>query len=144
MCSWRFGLWSWSWNRERPEYIQFLTGKLTYLNRDYAGAATKLDLFQMKYPNSPYVSEAMLLGAISQFSEGQTNEAIERFRRIIQKYPDTELTARCKFLIGYAQVSDQKYFQALQTFRKLVEQFPDSKYTAQAQTFINRLSKVHK
>ena len=128
----------------QAEYIQFLTGKLTYLNRDYAGAATKLDLFQMKYPNSPYVSEAMLLGAISQFSEGQTNEAIERFRRIIQKYPDTELTARCKFLIGYAQVSDQKYFQALQTFRKLVEQFPDSKYTAQAQTFINRLSKVHK
>ncbi|MFC1677129.1 tol-pal system YbgF family protein [Planctomycetota bacterium] len=129
---------------QQAEYVQFLTGKLTYLNKDYAGAATKFDLFQMKYPDSAYVSEAMLLGAISQLSQGQTDEAIERFKGIIQRYPEAELTAHCKFLIGYAHISNQKYFQALQTFGKLVEQFPDSKYASQAQTFIDRLGKVYK
>ena len=122
--------------------VEFLIGKLAYLDKDYAGAVGQLHSFQRKYPNSPQAGEAMMLAALSRMSEGNIQDAIDRFTEIIQKYPEGDLAARSKFLIGYAQVSGQKYSNALETFKQLVEQFPQSRYVKQAQSLIDRLSKV--
>jgi TolA-binding protein len=126
----------------KVSHVEFLIGKLDYLDKDYAGAIGQLDVFQRKYPDNPQTGEAAMLAALSRMAEGNTQDAIERFREIIQKYPKGELAARSKFLIGYEQVSEQKYAQAVETFKQLVEQFPKSEYTKQAQSFIDRLSKV--
>lgn len=124
--------------------VEFLIGKMAYLDKDYAGATGQLDSYQRKYPDNPRVGEAMVLAALSRMSEGNTQDAIVRFTEIIRRYPDSDMAARSKFLIGYAQVSEQKYSHALETFKQLVEQFPNSRYTKQAQSFIDRLSKVSK
>lgn len=124
--------------------VEFLMGKLAYLDKDYTGATGQLDSFERKYPDSPHVGEAMMLAALSRMSDGNTQDVIDRFKGIIQKYPEGDLAVRSKFLIGYAQVSEQKYSQALETFKQLLEQFPKSEYTKQAQSFIDRLSKISK
>lgn len=129
---------------EQVSKIEFLTGKLAYLNKDYGGATGQLDMFCKKYGGDLRTGEAMILAALSRMSEGNTEDAIERFKEIIQKYPNSDLAIRSKFLIGYSQVSEQKYSQALEAFQQLVEQFPNSKYTSQAQSFINRLGKLAK
>lgn len=85
--------------------VEFLIGKLAYLAKDYAGAVGQLDSFQRKYPDNPQIGDAMMLAALSRMSEGSTQDAIDRFKEIIQKYPEHELAARSKFLVGYAQVS---------------------------------------
>ena len=84
----------------------------------------------------------MMLAALSCMSEGETQNAIDRFNEIIGKYPKGDIASRSKFLIGYAQVSEQKYSQAQETFRQLIKQFPQSRYTRQAQGFIERLGKI--
>ena len=122
--------------------VEFLIGKLAYLNKDYTGATGQLDSFQRKYPNSSQVSQAMMLAALGRMSERATDDAIDRFTEIIQRYPNSDMAARSKLLIGHAQVSEQKYSQALETFRQLVEQYPKSQYVEHAKNFIERLSRV--
>jgi len=124
--------------------VEFLMGKLTYLDKDYAGAVGQLDGFLKRYPEHPQVGQAMLLAGLSRMAEGNTQEAIGRLTEVIRRYPDDDLAARSKFLIGYAQVSGQQYGTALETFKQLIEQFPQSQYVAQAQSLIDRLSRVSK
>ncbi len=123
-------------------HVEFLLGKLTYLNRDYANATAQLDGFRKKYPQCPEVAQAMMLAGLSRMAEGNTGEAVERFQEIIRTHPEGDLAARSKFLIGYAQMSEQKYRAAMETFQQLVEQFPGSPYVAQAQNLMDRLNKV--
>lgn len=121
--------------------VEFLIGKLAYLDTDYAGATGQLDSFQRKYPHSPQVGQAMMFAALSRMAEGAAGDAIDRFTEIIQRYPNSVLAARSKLLIGYTQVSGQKYSQALETFRQLIEQYPKSQYVEHAKSFIERLSR---
>jgi len=129
-------------NGPRAAQVEFLIGKLAYLDRDYAAVVGQMDLFERRYPQHPQVVEAMMLAALSRMSEGNIEGAIDRFGEVIRKYPESEAAARSKFLIGYAQVSAQKYSEALETFRQYVEQFPNSRQVDQAQGFIERLSRV--
>lgn len=122
--------------------VEFLIGKLAYLNKDYTGATGQLDSFQRKYPNSSEVGQAMMLAALGRMSERATDDAIDRFTEIIQMYPNSDVAARSKLLIGHAQVSEQKYSQALETFRQLVEQYPKSQYVEHARSFIERLGRI--
>ena len=122
--------------------VEFLMGRLAYLNKDYAGAVGQLDAFQRKYPTHPQVGTAMMIAGLSRMSEGNTEDAIGRFKEVIRKYPDGDLAARSKFLIGYAQMSGQQYRAALETFKQLIEQFPESPYATQAKALIDRLAKV--
>lgn len=126
----------------RTSDIEFLVGKLAYLDKDYAGAIGHLDMFQVRHRDHPQLAEAMMLVALSCMSEGRTDRAIDRFTEIIQEYPRGEVAARSKFLIGYAQLSAQRYAQAIETFKQLLEQFPNSKHVSQAQSFVDRLSKL--
>ncbi|MHC4867105.1 MAG: tetratricopeptide repeat protein, partial [Planctomycetota bacterium] len=122
--------------------IEFLVGKLAYLDKDYSDAIGHLDTFQTSHRHHPQVPEAMMLAALSCMSEGRTDRAIDRFTEIGQQYPRGEVAARSKFLIGYAQLSAQRYAQAIETFKQLVEQFPNSKHVSQAQSLVDRLSKL--
>jgi outer membrane protein assembly factor BamD (BamD/ComL family) len=122
--------------------VEFLLGKLAYLNKDYSNATGQLDSFRKKYPKHPQVGQAMMLAGLSRMAEGNTQEAIERFKEVIGTHPEGDMAARSKFLIGYAQMSEQQYRAAIETFKQLVEQFPASQYVAQAQNLIDRLNKV--
>jgi tetratricopeptide (TPR) repeat protein len=122
--------------------MEFLMGKLYYLDKDYASAVGQLNGFLKRYPDHPLVEQAMLLAGLSSMAEGSAQEAIVRFTKLIQMYPDGNLAPQSKFLIGYAQVSAQQYEAALETFKQLIEQFPHSQYVGQAQSLIDRLSKV--
>jgi TolA-binding protein len=127
---------------EQVSQVEFLIGKLAYLNEDYTGAVGQLDSFQRKYPNDPEVGQAMMLAALGRMSERATDDAIDRFTEIIQRYPNSDIAARSKLLIGHAQVSEQKYSLALETFRQLVEQYPKSQYVEHAKSFIERLGRI--
>ncbi len=121
--------------------IEFLIGKLAYIDADYASVTGQMDSFQRKYPNSPHVGQAMMFAALSRMSEGIDSDAIDRFTEIIQKYPNSDLAARSKLLIGYIHVSGQKYSRALETFKQLIEQYPKSQYVERAKSFVERLSR---
>jgi outer membrane protein assembly factor BamD (BamD/ComL family) len=121
--------------------VEFLIGKLAYLDADYASVTGQMDSFQRKYPNSPQVGHAMMFAALSRMSEGIDDDAIDRFTEIIRKYPNSDLAARGKLLIGYIYVSGQKYSRALETFKQLIEQYPKSQYVERAKGFIERLSR---
>lgn len=127
---------------EQVSQVEFLIGKLAYLNKDYTGATGQLDSFQRKYPNSPQIGQAMMLAALGRMSEGAADDAIDRFTEIIRRFPDNDIAARSKLLMGHAQVSEQKYAQALETFRQLIEQYPKSQYVEHAKSFIERLSRI--
>ena len=122
--------------------IEFLMGKLAYLDKDFAGAVGQLDGFRKRYPEHPQAGQAMMLAGLSQMADGNTAEAIARFTEVIRQDPDSELAARSKFLIGYTQVSSQQYASALETFTQLIEQFPQSQYTSKARDLVDRLRKV--
>jgi outer membrane protein assembly factor BamD (BamD/ComL family) len=121
--------------------IEFLIGKLAYLDGDYTSVTGQLDSFQRKYPDSPHVGQAMMFAALSRMSQGIDVDAIDRFTEIIQKYPNSDLAARSKLLIGYIHVSGQKYSRALETFKQLIEQYPKSQYAERAKSFVKRLSR---
>ena len=121
--------------------VEFLIGKLAYLDADYDGVTGQLDSFQRKYPDSPHVGQAMMFAALSRMAQGIDSDAIDRFTEIIQKYPSSDLAARSKLLIGYIYVSGQKYSLALETFKQLIEQYPKSQYVERARSFIERLSR---
>jgi outer membrane protein assembly factor BamD (BamD/ComL family) len=121
--------------------VEFLIGKLSYLDADYDGVTGQLDSFQRKYPKSPHVGQAMMFAALSRMAQGIDSDAIDRFTEIIQKYPNSDLAARSKLLIGYIYVSGQKYSLALETFKQLIEQYPKSQYVERARNFIERLSR---
>ncbi len=122
--------------------VEFLIGKLAYLNKDYTGATGQLDSFQRKYPNSSEIGQAMMIAALGRMSERATDDAIDRFTEIIRKYPNSDIAARSKLLIGHALVSEQKYSRALETFKQLVEQYPKSQYVERARSFIERLGRI--
>jgi outer membrane protein assembly factor BamD (BamD/ComL family) len=128
-------------SRRRCE-VEFLAGKFAYLAEDYAESNGRLDAFEKKYPDNPYIPQAMMFAALSRMSEGKSEEAIYRFRELIRMYPKGESAAQSKLLIGYTQISRQEYGDAVETLRQLLEQFPQSKYTEQAQRLMERLNRV--
>jgi tol-pal system protein YbgF len=66
------------------------SGNSKYVNKDYAGAISKLQSLIKRYPTHPRIPSAMLTLGNAQLESGNKAAAKKTFTEIISKHPETE------------------------------------------------------
>ncbi|MBQ0013654.1 MAG: outer membrane protein assembly factor BamD [Proteobacteria bacterium] len=114
-------------------------------NREkYDRAATEFLRVETQFPASAWASDALIMGAYSQYLDGDYAGAIITTDRFMRFHPGDKNVPYVLYLRGmcyYRQVSDVRRepgmsVYALQQFQQLVDRFPQSEYAKNAKNKI--------
>jgi outer membrane protein assembly factor BamD len=104
-------------------------------------ASKKFASIDRQHPYSEYARKAMVMGAFTNYRQGNYDEAILTSKRYVTLYPTTEEAAYAQYIVGLSytkQISDVTRDQkesalAIQAFQDVIDRFPESEYVDDAQ-----------
>lgn len=107
-------------------------------------ASRKFAAIDRQHPYSEYARKAMVMGAFSNYRQGNYEEAINAAKRYVQLYPATEDAAYAQYIIGlsyFRQISDvtrdqKESRRAIEAMEEVVQRWPDSEYVEDAKAKI--------
>ncbi|KQZ14037.1 MULTISPECIES: outer membrane protein assembly factor BamD [unclassified Mesorhizobium] len=114
---------------------------LANLNSGRLGeAAKKFAAVDRQHPYSEYARKSMVMGAFTNYRQGNYDDAISSAKRYLTLYPSTEDSAYAEYIIGlsyYRQIKDvtqdqKEARQTIQAMQDLVNRWPDSEYAEDA------------
>lgn len=70
--------------------------------------------------------EELYKTALSDYTKGDYDLAIEGFRDYIRTYPKTSLTANAQYWLGESYFSQKNYAQAVEEFNTVIQDYPDN------------------
>src|SRR5574337_482651 len=88
---------------------------------------------------SPQSAEELYSHALSDYTKGNYESAINGFRRIVELYPNSRRLPNARYWLGESYYSQKNYDQAITEFELLIKQFPKSQEAKRAK---GRLSQV--
>ncbi len=103
-------------------------------------ASKKFQAVDRQHPYSEFARKSMVMGAFSDYRQGNYDEAIGSAKRYLALYPSTDDAAYAEYIIGlsyYRQIKDVTQDQkearlTIQTMQDLVTRWPDSQYVEDA------------
>lgn len=107
-------------------------------------ASAKFQAIDRQHPYSEFARKAMVMGAFSNYRQGNYDEAITAGRRYVSLYPSTEDAAYAQYIVGlsyFRQIRDVTQDQresrrAINAMNEVVQRWPESEYVEDAQTKI--------
>ncbi|KQZ81454.1 hypothetical protein ASD64_10340 [Mesorhizobium sp. Root157] len=107
-------------------------------------ASKKFAAVDRQHPYSEFARKSMVMGAFSNYRQGNYEEAIGSAKRYLTLYPSTEDADYAMYIIGlsyFRQIRDVTQDQkearlTVQTMQELVTRWPDSEYVEDAKTKI--------
>ncbi len=107
-------------------------------------ASRKFDSLDRQHPYSEYARKAMVMGAFTNYRQGEYEQAITAGKRYVSLYPSTEDAAYAQYIIGlsyFRQIrevtQDQKESRrTIEAMDELVQRWPDSEYVEDAKAKI--------
>jgi outer membrane protein assembly factor BamD len=107
-------------------------------------ASKKFAAVDRQHPYSEFARKSMVMGAFSNYRQGNYEEAIGSAKRYLTLYPSTEDADYAMYIIGlsyFRQIRDvtqdqKEARQTAQTMQELVTRWPDSEYAEDAKTKI--------
>lgn len=103
-------------------------------------AAKKFTAIDRQHPYTEWARKALVMGAFTNYRQGNYDEAVNMAKRYISLYPTSKEAAYAYYIVGlayYRQIPDitrdQKDTQrAVSALQELVDRFPNSEYVADA------------
>jgi outer membrane protein assembly factor BamD len=107
-------------------------------------ASKKFDAVDRQHPYSEYARKSMVMGAFTNYRQGNYQEAINQGTRYVQLYPSSEDAPYAQYIVGLAYfrqikdvTQDQKESRrAIEAMEEVVQRWPDSEYVEDAQAKI--------
>lgn len=107
-------------------------------------AERKFAAIDRQHPYSEYARKAMVMGAFTNYRNGNYSEAINAGKRYVQLYPTSEDAAYAQYIVGlsyFRQIRDVTQDQkesrrAIEAMEEVVQRWPESEYVDDAQAKI--------
>lgn len=107
-------------------------------------AAKKFSAVDRQHPYSEWARKSMVMGAFTNYRQGNYEDAIASARRYLTLYPATDDAAYATYIIGlsyHRQIKDvtqdqKESRQTIQAMQELVTRWPDSEYVEDAKAKI--------
>jgi outer membrane protein assembly factor BamD len=107
-------------------------------------ASRKFDAVDRQHPYSEYARKALVMGAFTNYRQGNYDEAINAGKRYVALYPSSEDAAYAQYIVGlcyFKQIrnvtQDQKESRrAIEAMEEVVQRWPESEYVEDARTKI--------
>ncbi|CAM5432723.1 outer membrane protein assembly factor BamD [Aquamicrobium terrae] len=103
-------------------------------------AAKKFAAVDRQHPYSEWARKSMVMGAFTNYRQGNYEDAISAAKRYLTLYPSTDEAAYATYIIGlsyYRQIRDvtqdqKEARQTIQAMQEVVTRWPDSEYVEDA------------
>ncbi|MGE0503005.1 MAG: outer membrane protein assembly factor BamD [Rhizobiaceae bacterium] len=107
-------------------------------------AVRKFDAVDRQHPYSEFARKSMVMGAFTNYRQGNYDEAINAGKRYVSLYPSTDDAAYAQYIIGlsyFRQIRDVTQDQkesrrAIEAMDELVQRWPESEYVEDARAKI--------
>ena len=107
-------------------------------------AAKKFEAVDRQHPYSEYARKSLVMGAFTNYRQGNYDEAVASANRYLQLYPSSEDAAYAQYIIGLAYfrqikdvTQDQKESRrAIEAMEAVEQRWPDSEYVEDARAKI--------
>ncbi len=108
------------------DYAAFQQAYILGLQKNYAGKIKGMNNVISSYPNSTYRDDAFYEMGRAQVLNGQTENAVNTFRALMEKYPNSPLASKAALEIGMAYSNEGKNQEAIAAYKDVVARFPNS------------------
>lgn len=103
-------------------------------------AAAKFEAVDRQHPYSEYARRSMVMGAFTQYRQGNYQESINSGRRYVQLYPTSEDAAYAQYIVGlsyWRQIKDVTQDQSdarrtIEAMEAVTQRWPESEYVEDA------------
>ena len=105
-----------------------------------------LDLFQSvldKYPDSPYVVDALYSKAWSFVRLERTEEAVPVFEKIVAEHKDSRYGENSQFTLGDYYYGKEDYENAAHEYKKYIGLFPKGELVQKANYLLGHLAEIN-
>ena len=92
--------------------------------KDYNEVVQQLINFQIDFPKSTYIDDALYRMGESYIKLDQPGLAIDRFRQIENQYPSSAYLADAKMKIGLVLYNKENYIGSIDEFKNIVSKYP--------------------
>ncbi len=105
-------------------------------------ASRKFDAVDRQHPYSEFARKAMVMGAFTNYRQGNYDDAINAGKRYVSLYPSSEDAAYAQYIVGlsyFRQIRDVTQDQkesrrAIEAMEEVENRWPDSEYVEDART----------
>lgn len=108
------------------DYSNYQLALVAGLQKDYAGKVQLLDRLTEKYPQSPYVINALYEKGRSYVQAGESRQAIASFRELLDKYPESPVSRKAATEIALLYYQNEDYNRAIEAYKHVIVQYPGS------------------
>lgn len=124
-----------------PADVMYNQGLANLQAGELTEAGRKFAAIDKQHPYSEYARKAMVMGAFTEYRQGQYSEAINTASRYLSLYPNDEDAAYAQYIVGlayYRQIPEVTRDQrtsarAIAAFTEVIERYPDSEYVEDSQ-----------
>jgi len=107
-----------------PDYALFQKGFCLGLSKDNHQKISVLQDLTNRYPQSPYVDDALYEMGRSYVAMGQLDEAIYNYKTIKEKYPKGSLAKKAMLQLGLVYYNDNDLANSMAFYKRVVNEYP--------------------
>ncbi|AKH99605.1 Beta-barrel assembly machine subunit BamD [Hoeflea sp. IMCC20628] len=124
-----------------PADVMYNQGLANLQSGELTEAGRKFAAIDKQHPYSEFARKAMVMGAFTDYRQGNYSEAINRASRFLSLYPNDDDAAYAQYIVGlayYRQIPEVTRDQrtsakAIAAFTEVIERYPDSEYVEDSQ-----------
>lgn len=113
-------------NTPAGDYACYQLALVAGLQKDYSQKVELLDRLASRYPQSPYLANALYEKGRSLVQDGNASQAIATFSRLLQEYPEQPVSRKAGAEIGLLYYQQGDYKSAIEAYKQVVTRYPGS------------------
>lgn len=113
-------------------YAFYQLALVSGLQKDYSGKITILNRLLGKYPDSPYVADALYEKGRSYVQMENNGQAIAAYNELLSRAPGSPLSRKAAAEIGLLYYQGGDYNKAIATYKNVIQKYPGSEESRMA------------
>jgi TolA-binding protein len=108
------------------DYSLYQQALVAGLQKNYQQKINLLNNLESKYPNSPYVVNALYEKGRSYVEAENNTQAITIYKQLVSRFPESPLSRRAAAEIGLLYYQGDDYNNAITAYKQVIERYPGS------------------
>lgn len=113
-------------NTSNGDYAYYQQALVAGLQKNYPEKVSLLDNLFQKYPQSPYLVNALYEKGRSYVQMGNSEQAINTFNQVLKNYPESPLSRKAAAEIGLLYYQNEAYDKAIEAYKYVATTYPGS------------------